>query len=222
MPTHTRKGKKPVAARPESGSPEDGEIIFFFMPNAKYGEFCQWYPAQFAVSKANIRNVVENHDTALLPEDSEYVQFGCAEQFMMYCKAARFGDTDSQRKVLATDSPKEQKRLGKLTAGFTDDSWDKVKSEVVELGNMAKFGQNAALGRKLLATGEKRLCEAASKDRVWGIGFAAHRALPMRRFWGENRLGKALMAVRERLRQVEEEANPYRSEDIGEDADAAE
>ncbi|KAI0457027.1 hypothetical protein F5B21DRAFT_107121 [Xylaria acuta] len=51
------------------------------------------------------------------------------------CKAARFCDRDTQRRVLATDSPEEQKRLGKLTAGFTNASWDEIKSVVVAAAN---------------------------------------------------------------------------------------
>ncbi len=214
MAPKSQKQKKFTSTQTSVDASEDDGIIFFFMPNAKNGEFCQWYPAKFAVSKADIRSAVENDDGELLPEYLEYVNFGCAEQFMMYCKAVRFGDVDGPRKVLATDSPKEQKRLGKLTAGFTDESWDKVKSAVVELGNMAKFGQNTHLRGKLLATGDTLLCEAASNDRVWGIGFNAHRALPMRGFWGENRLGVALMAVRERLRHAEHGSEPLRQEPI--------
>lgn len=101
---------------------------------------------------------------------------------------------------MATKSPKEQKRLGTLTVGFTDESWNEIKSAVVELGNMAKFGQNPSLNRKLLATGDRLPCEVSSRDRVWGIGYKAKYALAQEQHWGENRLGKDFMAVRERLR----------------------
>ncbi|PNY29560.1 Uncharacterized protein TCAP_00522 [Tolypocladium capitatum] len=185
---------------------DDDSPLFFYMPKAKYGEFCQWHPSVFTVSKDDISQllgrVVDEADT----DGAASITVNCAEQFMMYCKAARFGDTETQTRVLATTSPKEQKRLGKQTAGFTDESWDEVKSAVVEGGNMAKFAQNPQLRRTLMATGERQLCEAASRDRVWGIGYAAHRAMPMRKHWGETRLGKALMAVRERLRREEDEA----------------
>ncbi len=146
-------------------------------------------------------------DGADLDTDSEAegcITFNCAEQFMMYCKAGRFRDREMQKRVLATDSPKEQKRLGKLTAGFTDESWDEVKGAVVEAGNMAKFGQNPKLRRRLLATGSRVLVEAASRDRVWGIGYTAKHAMSHRQHWGENRLGKALMVTREYLRREEE------------------
>lgn len=41
---------------------------------------------------------------------------------------------------------------------------------MVLAGNIEKFGQNAKLKGKLLATGDRLLVEAASRDRVWGIG----------------------------------------------------
>jgi ribA/ribD-fused uncharacterized protein len=119
----------------------------------------------FTISKAQI--------AGLIGDDADIegsITFNCAEQFMMYCKAGRFHDRETQRKVLATTSPKEQKRLGKLTEGFSAASWDEVKSAVVLAGNIAKFGQNAKLKGKLLATGDRLMVEAASRDRVWGIG----------------------------------------------------
>lgn len=179
----------------------DEEPLFFYMPDAVFGEFCQWYPSTFIVSHQQIAELI-GHPTGELNSE---ITFNCAEQFMMYCKAGRFNDTDRQTQVLSTASPKEHKRLGKLTVGFTNESWDQVKNQVVEAGNMAKFGQNVHLRRKLLSTGDRLLCEAASRDRVWGIGYTAKHAMSHRKHWGENRLGKALMAVRERLR-IEEAA----------------
>ncbi|KAF7551405.1 hypothetical protein G7046_g7727 [Stylonectria norvegica] len=175
------------------------EPLFFYMPNAKWGEFCQWYPSKFTVTHDEISKLVG--DNMSQTAQQSIITFNCAEQFMMYCKAARFHDTKRQARILATDSPKVQKQLGKLTVGFSAESWDEVKSAVVEAGSMAKFSQKGHLQRKLLATGDRLLCEAASRDRVWGIGYAAHRAMPMRKHWGENRLGKALMVVRERLKE---------------------
>ena len=139
----------------------------------------------------------------------ESITFTCVEQFIIYCKTGRFHDRETQRLILATTSPKEQKGLGKLTAGFTAASWDVVKSKVVEEGNVAKFGQNPKLRRKLLATGDRLLVEAASKDRIWGIGYTAKHAMSHRQHWGENSLGEALMEAREHLRHedVNKDAN---------------
>ncbi|KAI1165460.1 DUF1768-domain-containing protein [Nemania serpens] len=194
---------QPKKTQAQDPAPDDEpEPLFFYMPNAAWGELCQWYPCTFTVSKSQISTLtayaVNENDSN--DDDNGDVTFNCAEQFMMYCKAARFHDRNTQRRVLASDSPKEQKQLGKQTVGFYDASWDEIKSAVVVAGNVAKFGQNPKLGRKLLATGDRLLVEAASHDRVWGIGYTEKHALSHRKHWGENRLGKALMVVRAQLR----------------------
>lgn len=183
--------------------PSNGDnIVFFFKANEAYGEFCQWYPATFTVSKAEMSDLVGHTIDEDDPEGWQPIYFNCAEQFMMYCKAGRFHDTNTQRLVLATNDPKEQKRLARLTKGFEAASWDEIKSDVVIAGNLAKFGQNKALKEVLLSTGRRILAEAASEDSVWGIGLTAEEARRMNNEerWGENRLGKALMEVRSRLR----------------------
>jgi ribA/ribD-fused uncharacterized protein len=191
------KRQKKSSASPHTTN-SDGPL-FFYMPDTTHGEFCQWFPSTFTISKTEMSSLIGH---AIDDADAEgSITFTCAEQFMMYCKAGRFHDKETQRRVLATTSPKEQKRLGKLTAGFTDASWDEVKSGVVVAGTIAKFGQNPKLKGKLLATGDRLLVEAASRDRVWGIGYTAKHAMSYRQHWGENRLGKALMEAREHLRQ---------------------
>ncbi|KAI9166777.1 N-glycosidase R617 [Paramyrothecium foliicola] len=176
--------------------------VFFFKPNESHGEFCQWYPSTFTVSKVEMSRIIGHPIDQDDPEGWQPIYFNCAEQFMMYCKAGCFHDTETQRLVLATHDPKEQKRLARQTRGFQADKWDEVKSPVVVAGNLAKFGQNQRLKQVLLDTGERLLAEAASEDRVWGIGYTAKEAEMHRdqQKWGENRLGKALMEVRERLR----------------------
>lgn len=188
------------------------EPLFFYMPNAPYGELCQWYRCNFIVNKSQISFITECPLDELTGTSDNDITFNCAEQFMMYCKAARFRDGDTQQQVLESDSPKEQKRLGRLIADFTDESWDQIKDKVVVAGNMAKFGQSAKLQRKLLATGDCLLVEAASSDRVWGIGYSAKHAMFHRQHWGENRLGKALMQARKQLREREETSKRERAE----------
>ena len=180
---------------------DGGPVVFFFKPNERHGEFCQWYPATFTVSKAAMSALVGHPIDEDDPHRSQPIYFRCAEQFMMYCKAGRFRDAETQRRVLGTDDPKEQKRLGRTTRRFDPARWDEIKSRVVVAGNAAKFGQNPGLKSLLLATGDRVLAEAASQDRVWGIGFTASEAMAHRDRWGENRLGEALMEVRKALRE---------------------
>lgn len=59
------------------------------------------------------------------------------------------------------------------------------------------------LGRELLATGERQLVEAAGRDRYWGIGYNIKQGPHFyENAWGRNQLGKSLMAVRKRLREL--------------------
>lgn len=193
-----RGSKAPIRQYRDSNEP-----LFFFKPNEAYGEFCQWYPATFTVSKGEMSRLIGHPIDEDDPEGWQPIYFHCAEQFMMYCKAGRFHDSATQKLILATRDPKEQKRLASLTNGFCSASWDKIKSLVVVAGNLAKFDQNPRLKSLLLDTCNRLLAEAASQDRVWGIGFTAKQAMGghNQQHWGENRLGKALMEVRERLQE---------------------
>lgn len=78
------------------------------------------------------------------------------------------------------------------------------KSSIVEEGNYHKFTkakESSQMAQSLLDTGDRELVEASPTDRIWGVGFGAAHAGEHRGEWGENRLGKALMSVRARLRE---------------------
>ncbi|KAH7041486.1 uncharacterized protein B0I36DRAFT_392516 [Microdochium trichocladiopsis] len=191
----------PPVSRPKT--PPDAnqnDPVFFFKANEQNGAFCQWYPATFTVTKQEMSDLV-GHE--IDPDDPwTPIYFNCAEQFMMYCKAGRFRDKTTQQLILATKDPKEQKRIASKAKGFDAQSWDKIKSQVVVAGSIAKFEQNPKLRNLLLDTRDRLLVEAASEDRVWGIGLTAKEAMipQNRKEWGENRLGKALMEARKHLR----------------------
>jgi hypothetical protein len=142
----------------------------------------QWHPAPFTV---------------------EGVTYTCCEQYMMAEKARLFGDAATLEKILATDSPGEQKALGRQVKGFDDARWTDVCREIVYQANLAKYTQNPALGALLLATGDKTLAEASPTDRIWGIGLTANnpRATDRSEWRGKNWLGEALMRVREELQK---------------------
>lgn len=147
-----------------------------------------------------------------------YICLPSKSRYMMYRKAFHFNDYSTAREILQNPNPRKCKALGRSTKGFTDAEWDKVKSQVVEEGSYLKFTRSQGKGgedlkKKLLDTGNRELVEASRFDRVWGVGFDAERlrrgkqAGAGREMWGENRLGKALMVARERIRKEEEEKN---------------
>lgn len=154
---------------------ERGGFVFFWS-----GWPSQWHPSTFVI---------------------DGVTYSCAEQFMMAEKARLFGDRRTLAKILAADSPKEHKALGRGVSPFDEARWTGACREIVYRGNLAKFGQDEELGALLLATGTKTLVEASPLDRIWGIGLAAEdpRATDRSAWRGKNWLGEALMRVRAEL-----------------------
>lgn len=204
QPTNTAgqgNPSSPSTKPQQEDSAGDDWPVFFHLPSAVNGEFCQWFPSIFTVSTSKISSLIDDtYDAFANPSTDENITFNCAEQFMMYCKAGCFNDTDTQTRILAESSPKEQKYLGRQVKGFSDARWDEVKSDVVVAGSIAKFARNRKLRGKLLATGDRLLVEASSQDPVWGIGYSAKYAMAHQEHWGENRLGKALMVARDHIR----------------------
>lgn len=86
----------------------------------------------------------------------------------------------------------EAAALRRALEGFRAADWDAVESAVAVAGSLAKFGQSAALRRRLLATGQRLLVEGSSLGGWVRCG----RGYGYPEEWGENRLWVALMEVR--------------------------
>ncbi|MFI6792247.1 NADAR family protein [Nonomuraea sp. NPDC050383] len=127
--------------------------------------------------------------------------FATAEHYMMAHKAWLFGDDETAEAILAASHPGEVKKLGRTVRSFDEERWNAHRFDIVVRGNLAKFGQDAELGRFLAGTAGRVLVEAAPNDRVWGIGLTAsdERAARPSAWQGTNLLGFALMAVRDTL-----------------------
>lgn len=88
-------------------------------------------------------------------------------------------------------NPSAAKRIGRKVKLRTE--WNEVSGQVMYEVCKAKFTQNDDLRRKLKDTGNAILIEGNSwGDHIWGVcnGF------------GENRLGKTLMRIRDELRSM--------------------
>jgi ribA/ribD-fused uncharacterized protein len=144
------------------------------------GCLSQWWPAAFIV---------------------DGVRYATAEHFMMWSKAALFGDDATAATILAAPHPHRAKALGREVRAFDEEAWELERFGIVVAASVAKFGQNAELGAFLQRTGERVLVEASPIDRVWGIGLAAddERAEDPSQWRGLNLLGFALMEARSRL-----------------------
>ena len=89
----------------------------------------------------------------------------------------------------------------KIYRNFDEGAWADARFQLVVAGTLAKFSQNAELGKYLLGTRDRVLVEASPSDRIWGIGLAADSAQAMdpEQWPGLNLLGFALMEARQRL-----------------------
>lgn len=142
----------------------------------------QWYPASFVVNN---------------------ITYPTAEHWMMAEKARLFRDDVAARGILAAETPKDAKAMGREVCHYNEDIWDACKYEIVVRGNIHKFNQNRDMGEYLLSTGDSILAEASPVDAVWGIGLPADSpSIKNLYLWrGQNLLGFALMEVRDFLRQ---------------------
>lgn len=155
-------------------------VVCFHNPDEENAYLSNWYPSVFTL---------------------DGIRFTSLEQYMMYGKAAVFGDDKAAEQILATDDVAKIKALGRSVSNYDDSLWNGVRQIVVYEGLLAKFSQNPELKAKLEATGTAVLAECAVKDRIWGTGLSMNdpdRFEPSK--WkGKNLLGYTLMMVREKL-----------------------
>ena len=130
------------------------------------------------------------------------ITYNCCEQRMMHAKALFFGDEETATLIMNATEPKEQKKLGRTVKNFDEVAWNNIADLVVYNANLAKFSQNDELKQKLLATGDKLIVECSPYDSIWGNGLDISTTLITRvNDWkGANRLGQAIMRVRDYLK----------------------
>ena len=156
--------------------------VFFWFADGENGYCSNWYPSDFTVDGLLFRNM---------------------EQFKMYKRAMLFGDEAAAKKILETADPETAKNLGMSAKNADEALWDANAYNIIKEGLMGKFGQNAELRDKLLATGDRLMAEASPYDPINGIGLSAEDAATQApESWpGTNLLGKALMEIRTALTQ---------------------
>jgi len=128
-------------------------------------------------------------------------QFRTSEQYMMWAKALLMSDEATAKKILAAPRPAEAKALGRQVRSFDQELLEWHCDAIVERGNFSKFSQDERLKEILLGTGNREIVETSPNDRFWGIGYDTESVEGNTENWDENRLGKALMGVREMLRK---------------------
>jgi len=164
-----------------------------FFDSDKYKMICfkSNYPSQWYLSEFILYD----------EEDKMNYKYNCCEQRMMHKKATYFKDTETANEILNTKDPSEQKKLGRKVKNFDADEWNKVADHIVEEANYCKFTQNNKLKTLLINSGNKLYVECSPYDSIWGNGMNITDTLntPINEWKGTNRLGQALMRVRERI-----------------------
>lgn len=113
------------------------------------GKLSNWYPSEFTINN---------------------VTFNCAEQYMMYMKAGIFGDNEIGDKILKSNSPSEQKKLGRKIKNFDQVEWNIWCRHIMTEGLKAKFTQHKECKNELLSTKGYLLVEGNKNDVFWGVG----------------------------------------------------
>ena len=119
----------------------------------------------------------------------------------MASKARLIGNDSTLSAILATDDPREHKRLGRQVYHFDHYTWLHERENIAFRGSLAKFSQNENLRLALPHTGERRLAEASPYDNIWGIELRAsdYRASSPHMWRGFNLLGQTLEHVQKTL-----------------------
>ena len=128
--------------------------------------------------------------------------YNCCEQFFQCQKAVSAGEHEVALKIMSTEDPREQYRLGK-NVNKDDKTWNKEKArKVMEMATKAKFDQNEPLKHELLKTGNKLLVQCNQYDKIWANGLNIHSedADNIKKWEGENVTGVILTSIRDNLK----------------------
>lgn len=160
--------------------------IYFYGVKGEYGVFSNFY-------KCKMECFINNN----------IIHFNCSEQYFMYYKCITFDPTNEKllNMILKETNPVKIKALGRKVKNFDESIWNSKKYFIMLNGLYYKFSQNPLLKDTLLKTDNKILYEAAPRDKIWGIGFSAEKAVNIDiNKYGSNLLGIALMELRTKFK----------------------
>jgi ribA/ribD-fused uncharacterized protein len=157
------------------------EIVFFFSKEPENKELSNFYETEFEL---------------------DGVKYKSAEHAYQGIKAKTFGDEEAFEKILKAKSAQSAKAAGKKVKEYKEETWKEKKDEVMKTVLRAKFTQNLELRKKLLDTEDKRLANADSRDKYWGIGTSANTTMAKdpKKWKGENKLGAMLEELRAQIK----------------------
>ena len=160
--------------------------IYFYGSKGDYGYLNNFY-------KSNFECFINNN----------IIRFNCSEQYFMYYKCITFDKNNIEllNKIIKETNPIKIKALGRKVQNFDDKIWNLKKYYIMLNALYYKFSQNSILQQKLLNTDNKKLYEASPRDKIWGIGFSAEKAIHIETIkYGCNLLGIVLMEIRDKFK----------------------
>ena len=113
-----------------------------------------------------------------------------------YFQAQKFVDQRDQEEIRGASTPMLAARWGRDRKRKLRRDWERVKLAAMREAVEAKFRQHEDLRALLLGTGDATLIEHTENDDFWGDGGDGS---------GRNELGRILMAVRQRLREEQDD-----------------
>ncbi|MFW6273194.1 MAG: NADAR family protein [bacterium] len=130
------------------------------------------------------------------------INFYSTEQIFMWEKALYFNDKETAAKIMVESEPSTCKALGRQVKNFDANKWSEVSYDIMVNANYEKYTQSLMLKDILLATKNRVLVEASPYDKIWGVGLHQDddRILDEKNWKGQNLLGKALMEVRDKIK----------------------
>lgn len=122
-----------------------------------------------------------------------------SEQAFMIEKALQF-DPSKVDLIASVRHPQDAKSIGREIRNYNDRIWSAKRYHAMVQVLEAKFA-DPELRQILLATGDRIIVEASPYDRIWGVGLSENNDDLYKGNWkGQNLLGKALMEVRDKLK----------------------
>ena len=137
------------------------------------------------------------------PFEHDNVMYSSSEQFIQTQKANLFPGNDRLiSRMMSEDEPTKLKYLGTLVKNYDNRTWRARAMALVQPGLTSKFEQNPHALDFLSRTGKRKIVEANSSDKLFGIaqGFGSETLLDQSTHHsGENIQGKMLESIREVL-----------------------
>lgn len=147
----------------------------------KFDEFIGFYPREFFV--------FDNFSSfRVLVDGVLYCTVEHAYQSIKFLETA----PEIAKQITECYSAHEAQKIAYANKDKQRKDWDDIKLQVMEKLLRLKLEQNPYVKKKLLSTGDLRICEDSPKDSFWGIGKNRD---------GRNELGKLWMKLREELKQ---------------------